>query len=69
MIREYHPPYEEIDYEVIMGMVVMNLTVNMIEVLHEEQPSEAVIRYLTPLAASMEVQLLPVISNSKYRLE
>lgn len=55
VVREYHPPYEEIDFEVICGVVVMDLNINLIEILHEEQPSETVIRFLTPLAASFEV--------------
>jgi len=54
IIREYYPPFEEIDYEVLAGMVVMSLTLNHIEAFHEEGISEAVIRNLTPIAASFE---------------
>ena len=64
-IREYYPPYEKIDYEVIGGFVVMELTVNHIELLHDEKPSESVIRFLTPIAASFAERLEPalVITN------
>lgn len=34
-IREYHPPFEKIDYEVICGAVFMNLNLNIISLLHE----------------------------------
>jgi len=34
-VREYYPPYEKIDYEVIAGLVVMELTLNHITSLHE----------------------------------
>lgn len=64
-IREYYPPYEKIDYEVISGFVVMQLTLNHIELLHDEKPSESVIRFLTPIAASFAERLEPalVIAN------
>lgn len=63
-VREYYPPYEKIDYEVIAGLVVMELTLNHITSFHEDA-NEAVIRFLTPVAADFTKRLKPeiVVSN------
>lgn len=65
VVREIYPPYEKIDYEVIAGLVVMDITMNHIALLHEEQASETVIKNLTPIAASFELRMKPavVVSN------
>jgi serine protease Do len=60
-IREYYPPFEKIDYEVISGIVVMDLTVNHITLMHEKNASETVIKLLTPIAASFEERLKPTL--------
>jgi hypothetical protein len=64
-IREYYPPYEKIDYEVLGGVVVMELTINHIALFHETKPSESVLKFLTPIAASFSERLEPalVITN------
>jgi len=64
IIREYHPPYEKIDFEIIAGMVVMDLTLNHISLFHEHV-SDTILKLLTPIAASFEERLKPslVISD------
>lgn len=64
-VREFHHPYEKVDYEVICGMVVMELTLNHIQLFHETVPSEQVLRALTPYATSFKERMSPslVITN------
>lgn len=37
-IRKIYPSYEEVDYEVVAGMVVMELTINHIQIMAESVP-------------------------------
>jgi hypothetical protein len=64
-VREWHPPYEMPDFEVIGGLVLMELTINHIELFHETAPSQSVIESLTPMVVSVEPRVKPsvVIAN------
>lgn len=47
IVREKYPPYEKIDFEVIAGMVVMDITMNHISLFHEVHPNETGILNVT----------------------
>jgi S1-C subfamily serine protease len=56
-IRSVYPPFEAPDYEVVFGLVVMPLTLNHVELFHEDA-NAAVLRSLTPLITD------PTLSNT-----
>lgn len=52
VVREFYPPFEPVDYEVICGAVFMNLTLNHLSFFQaQEQLSEQLIKTLAPFAS------------------
>lgn len=56
-IRSVYPPFESPDYEVVFGLVLMPLTLNHVELFHEDA-NAAVLRSLTPVITD------PTLSNT-----
>eukprot|EP01108_Squamamoeba_japonica_P005269 TRINITY_DN4139_c0_g1_i2.p1 TRINITY_DN4139_c0_g1~~TRINITY_DN4139_c0_g1_i2.p1 ORF type:complete len:606 (+),score=193.59 TRINITY_DN4139_c0_g1_i2:43-1818(+) len=47
-VRTWHPPYETLGWETLFGLVIMPLTLNHVEMFHEEA-NATVLRSLTPV--------------------
>lgn len=67
-VREFYPPFEKIDHEVVGGVVVMDLTLNHVTLFHEDAASETILRFLTPFAADFAKRLEPALVISSIQL-
>lgn len=59
-IRDYHFQYENIDYQVIGGMVIMNLTNNHLKILEENENLSKISKYL-----NIKEKLMPKLIVTK----
>jgi hypothetical protein len=57
--RPRYPPFEQVDYEVFAGMVVMQLSVNHIEIFAGSGDPNSGVEHLLPYLTSLEHQLQP----------
>lgn len=59
-IRSRYPPYESLDYEMLAGLCVMELTLNHFEVF-SESGAASFVQHLLPIASALSRQLNPTL--------